>query len=189
MQEQEPIRIAAVILAAGASSRFGSPKQVAQIGDRTMLEAVIKLARQAELAPIIAVVPPGLAVPADVVPVVNDAPRDGLSRSLRLGLRAVPPEVEGALILLGDQPTLERGAIGAVLHAPRGGRPVIAARAEGRLAPPILVLRDAFGLADEAVGDAGLGPVLAAHPELVAAVDVGRHAPDVDIPADLARLW
>jgi molybdenum cofactor cytidylyltransferase len=185
---QEPIRIAAVILAAGASSRFGSPKQLARIGDRTMLEVVIGLARQAALEPVIAVVPPDLALPSGVVPIVNDAPAAGLSRSLRLGLRAVPSQIDGAMILLGDQPTLELRTIGAVLHAPRGGRSVVAAQADGRLAPPILVMRDAFWLAEEATGDAGLGPILAARPELVAAVDVGRHAPDVDTRDDLAGL-
>jgi CTP:molybdopterin cytidylyltransferase MocA len=49
-------------------------------------------------------------------------------------------------------------------------------------------MRDAFWLAEEATGDAGLGPILAARPQLVAAVDVGRHAPDVDTPDDLAGL-
>jgi molybdenum cofactor cytidylyltransferase len=183
----EPMRIAAVILAAGASTRFGSPKQLVRIGDRTMLETVIQLARDAGLAPVIAVVPPGLAVAADVVPVVNTDPDAGLSRSLRLGIGAVPAELDAAVVLLGDQPTMRVATIRNVLAA-RGRNPVVAARADGRLAPPVLLMRAAFGLVEEASGDTGLGPVLVAHPELVTAVEVDAHVPDVDTPADLARL-
>jgi molybdenum cofactor cytidylyltransferase len=184
---EEPMQTAAVILAAGASTRFGSPKQLAQIGDRTMLAWVIDVAREAGLAPIIAVVPPGIAVPPDVVPVVNTDPAAGLSRSLSLGVAAVPPDVDAAVILLGDQPTLSVDAVRTVVRAAGGDRPVVAARADGRFGPPVLLSRDAFGLAHEASGDEGLRTMLADHPELVTPVDVGEHAPDVDVPADLER--
>lgn len=182
------MRIAAVVLAAGASTRFGSPKQLARIGGRTMLESVIEVARAASLAPIIAVVPPGIAVPPDVVPVVNTDPAAGLSRSLRMGIAAVPPDVGAAVILLGDQPTLPVETVRAVAGAARSDRPVVAARADGRLGPPVLVLRDAFGLTQEASGDEGLRSILTDHPELVTPVEVGEHAPDVDTPTDLAAL-
>ena len=182
------MQIAAVILAAGASSRFGSPKQLAAVGERTMLEAVTATAHQAGLDPVIAVVPQGLAVPADVVPEVNDNPGAGMSRSLRLGLAAVPAEVQAAVILLGDQPTLPPASIRRLLEAAAPNRPVIAASAGGRIGPPVLLLREAFSLAEEARGDEGLRAILARRPDLVTAVDVGQHAPDVDTPADLERL-
>ena len=184
----EPMQVAAVILAAGASTRFGSQKQSARIGDRTMLEAVIAVARDAGLSPVVAVVPPGLAVPADVVPIINGQPHLGISRSLQLGLRALPPEVQAAVILLGDQPTMAADVVRAVVDAERDGRPVVAARAEGHAGPPVLLLRDAFELGAEANGDAGLAPFLAAHPERATFVDVARHAPDVDTLADMDRL-
>ncbi|MEO7294620.1 MAG: NTP transferase domain-containing protein, partial [Candidatus Limnocylindria bacterium] len=85
-----PMKVAAVILAAGASTRFGSPKQRAPLGSGTMLSAVSVIAHRAGLAPVIAVVPSGVAVPPDVIAEVNDQPAAGLSHSLRLGLAAVP---------------------------------------------------------------------------------------------------
>jgi len=182
------MQVAAVILAAGSSTRFGSPKQLAMIAGRTMLEAVCEIARRASLDPVIAVVPPGLAVPSDVVPELNDAPQEGLSRSLRMGLAAVPAEVGGALVLLGDQPTLLVATIRAILDAPRGERTVIAASAEGRIGPPVLLLRAAFAVAHGATGDEGLRSILARRPELVTTVEVGEHAPDVDTADDLAAL-
>jgi CTP:molybdopterin cytidylyltransferase MocA len=186
---EEPMRIAAVVLAAGASTRFGSPKQLARIGDRTMLASVIDTAREAELAPILVVIAPGIAVPRDVVPVINAQPEAGMSRSLMMGIAAIPGEVDGAVILLGDQPTLTLDTIRAVVAGARSDRPVVAARADGRLGPPVLVMRDAFDLVKGATGDEGLRSILADHPALVTPIDVKIHAPDIDTPADLERLW
>lgn len=183
-----PMQTAAVILAAGASTRFGSMKQLAPFRAGTMLGAVITLARDAGLGPIIAVLPPGVAPPSDVIAVVNDRPSAGISRSLQLGIRAVPEGVAAAVILLGDQPTTSVDAIRAVMGAERDGRPVAAARADGRTGPPVLLLREAFGLAEEATGDLGLAPLLRTHRERVAPVDIGRHAPDVDTRGDMERL-
>ena len=179
---------AAVILAAGASARFGSPKQLARIGNRTMLASVIDTAGEANLAPILVVVSPGIPLPPDVVPIVNAQPEAGLSRSLRMGIAALSPDVDAAVILLGDQPTLPVETIRVVVSAARNDRPVVAARADGRLGPPVLLLREAFRLAQEATGDEGLRSILTEHPELVTQVDIGAHAPDVDTPADLERL-
>ena len=182
------MQVGAVILAAGASSRFGSPKQLARVGSCTMLEAVIATAHEAGLDPVIAVVPPGIAVPPDVVPEINAAPERGLSHSLRLGLAALPPEIGAAVVLLGDQPTLRAATVREIVDAAHAGGPIVAATVGGRIGPPVLVRREAFGLAEHARGDEGLRSILARRPELVTAVDVGRHAPDVDTPADLERL-
>ena len=181
------MQTAAVILAAGASTRYGSPKQAARIGELTMLESVVAVADAAGLRPVIAVVPSGVAVPHHVLIAENDDPGAGMSQSLRLGLAAVPPDAGAAVILLGDQPTLDPSIIGRLL-SDDGVRPVVAAHAEGRIGPPVLIRREAFWLADEATGDDGLRNVLAGHPELVTTVPVIAHAPDVDTPADMERL-
>lgn len=186
--QNELMQTAAVILAAGMSKRFGSSKPLAPIGRRTLLEAVVMLARGSGLDPVISVVPPGLAVPAGVLPALNSAPSSGLSHSLRIGLAAVPAEIEAALILLGDQPTMALRTVRAVLAGAANDRRVVAARAEGRLGPPVLLRREAFAMANAAMGDEGLRAILIDHPDLVTAVDVQLHAPDVDTLADLAAL-
>ena len=185
--DPEAPRVAAVVLAAGASTRFGSAKQLAMVDGRPMLDAVIDVARKAGLAPIMAVVPPGLPVPPDAVPVVNDLPVEGLSRSLRLGVGALPPEVPAAMILLGDQPTIDPGLIRRLLAA-RGERPIVATEARGIVAPPVLLERAAFGLVEEVSGDEGLRRLLRAGSGPVATVRVADHAPDIDRPEDLERL-
>jgi molybdenum cofactor cytidylyltransferase len=185
--DPEPPRVAAVVLAAGASTRFGSAKQLAMVDGRPMLDAAIDVARRAGLAPILAVVPPGLPVPPDAVPVVNDHPEEGLSHSLRLGVRALPPEVPAAVILLGDQPMLDPEVIRRLIAA-RGEQPIVATEAGGVVAPPVLLERSAFGLVEEISGDEGLRRLLRAGSGPVATVRVAHHAPDIDRPEDLERL-
>lgn len=179
--------VAAIVLAAGASTRFGSPKQLVPVDGRSMLDAVIDVARRAGLTPILAVVPPGLAVPPDVVPVVNDLPTEGLSRSVRLGVGALPPEASAAVILLGDQPTIDPAVLRRLLAA-RGERPVVATEAQGIVAPPVLLERAAFPLVEQLSGDEGLRGLLRGGSPDVATVSVASHPPDVDRPEDVERL-
>ena len=70
----------------------------------------------------------------------------------------------------------------------RGERPVVAPAADGVLAPPILIERSHFHLAEGLAGDIGLRQILRANPELVRIVPVAAHPPDVDTPDDLARI-
>ncbi len=184
--------VGAVILAAGASRRYGSPKQLVVVDGRTLLEHAIAVALEAGLAPVVAVVPVWLSRPARLADermrwIRNPFPERGLSLSLRLGFEALGEGVAAAVILLGDQPRVPRSTIASVLAA-RGSAPVIAATAGGILAPPVLVERSHFQLADGLSGDAGLRGWLAAHPELVREVPVAEHPPDVDTPEDLGRI-
>ena len=178
---------AAVILAAGASTRFGSPKQLAPFGAGTVLDAVVGLARNAGLDPIVVVLPSTVPPPTAVTAVVNDRPEDGMGRSIRLGLAAVPDDAGAALILLGDQPTMSPAIIAEILRE-RGERPIVAARAAGLLGPPVLLERSAFEMAAAATGDQGLRDLIRGNRHLVTPVEVGEHSPDVDTPGDLERM-
>ena len=180
------MQVAAVILAAGSSTRFGGPKQLVRIGARTTLGIVADVATAAGLSPVIVVAPSSLPAPETTMVVHNDVPSAGMSRSLRLGLEAVPPEAEAAVILLADQPTVDV----ALLHSLdgwRGGTPIVATRADGVLGPPVLLEREAFGLADGLTGDTGLRDLLRGDPTLVTAVDHER-LPDIDTPSDLVAI-
>lgn len=178
--------VAAVILAAGLGRRFGGPKAGARLRGRTLLAHVAALARAAGLEPVIAVISGTPDVPEGVIPVVNPKPERGLSSSLQLGIGAVPPG-RAVLVLLVDQPTLTPESIAAVLAA-RGTRPILAAQSGGRLAPPVLLEPGAFPVVATLAGDIGLREVFHRNPDLVHAVPVPMHAPDVDTPDDLARL-
>jgi CTP:molybdopterin cytidylyltransferase MocA len=189
--------VGAVILAAGAGSRFGGGKLLAPLEGRPILAHVVDAARAAGLEPIVVVGPPsgeldGVDLGA-VRRITNETPQEGLSSSVRLGLREfeLEPDVSAAVILLGDQPRVRPETIAALMAAMEEtpDTPFVAARHRDDHSPnPVLAQRSVWRLADEIAGDRGFGPVLLAHPELVRWIDIAGSNPDVDTRADLARL-
>ncbi len=175
-----------MILAAGSGTRFGRPKAQVRIGARTLVGIVADVATAAGLSPVIVVTPPDAAVPETTLVVRNDLASAGMSRSLRLGLAAVPPDADAAVILLADQPTVDVRLLHE-LGGWRGGTPIVATRADGVLGPPVLLEREAFALADGLSGDIGLRALLRSDPTQVTAVD-HEALPDVDTPADIEAI-
>jgi CTP:molybdopterin cytidylyltransferase MocA len=194
------MRVAAVILAAGAGTRFGGPKLRAELDGRPLVGHVVDAAVRAKLDPIVVVEgPDGALDDVDLGParrVRNPTPADGLSGSVRIGLRALDadaaaPTVDAAVILPADQPRVRAQAIEALIAAAAAhpGVPFVVARHADDANPnPVLARRSVWRLADELAGDRGFGPILATHPELILDVPVAGSNPDVDTTADLERL-
>ena len=199
----------ALVLAAGAGSRFGGGKLLASIAGRPILQHVLDTLAAAGLTEVVVVLGRDApAIEASMVwrterRVVNPDPGRGLASSLAVGFEAIGEVIgvaaeaessgaaaETVLVVLGDQPFLSVKAIRAVVGAPADPvRPIVVpAYSHDRGRNPVLVRRPAFKLIRQATGDRGLGPVLAAHPELVMEVAVAGANPDLDTPADLARL-
>jgi CTP:molybdopterin cytidylyltransferase MocA/SAM-dependent methyltransferase len=192
----EASRTVAVVLAAGAGSRFGGDKLLAELAGRPLLDHVLEAIEGARLAETIVVIGPGaseleaIAARRGARTVRNPAPERGLSSSVRVGLAAIAPGCDAALVVLGDQPRTSAAAIRALLDAPLpAGREIVVPRyAGGGGANPALLLRPAWSLAATLDGDRGFGPLIRQHPELVVEVDLSGDNPDVDTPADLARI-
>jgi len=193
------MKVGAVVLAAGSATRFGGGKLAAELDGRPIVRHVLDAARAAALDPIVIVIPPNDALAgvdlSPATPVVNPTPQEGLSSSVRLGLRALEADAdrvpEAAVILPADQPVIAPATIRALVEAAAASPDMafVVARHAGDGAPnPVLARRSAWRLADELAGDRGFGPVLAAHPELVREVPVAGDNPDVDTPDDLERL-
>ena len=195
----------ALLLAAGIGSRFGSHKLLTLWRGRPLVSHAIALLATLRDRGLVsgatAVVRTGdegvgaLLRQAGVRVVPNDRPERGLAHSLQLGLgalAALAPEPEGALVFLADQPAVPLEAVEEVVRAwELGGSAVVRPRyasAPGEPGHPVLLDRDAWGLAEGLAGDQGLGRALARSPQLVLHVDVEGANPDVDTPADLARL-
>ena len=194
-----PGRVAGLVLAAGAATRFGSPKALALLDGRPMLEHVLDAAAAAGLEPVVVVLGEAHArVEAAVrwrgeIRVRNPDPGRGLGSSVHVGLEAIgalEPPVEAVVILLGDQPRVRSDVIAALLDPLASSqRAIVAPRYAGGGGPnPLVLARSAFDLAAHVEGDRGLGPLIAARPELVQLVEVPGTNPDVDTPADLAGL-
>jgi molybdenum cofactor cytidylyltransferase len=184
----------AVVLAAGAATRFGSPKQLAPLDGRPLLQhaldatlavpaidrTVLVLGAHAER------VRAGVALGAAEIVVCPDWER-GLSASLRCGLRALAG-AERVVVALGDQPRLTPAAIAAVLAAADGRAPGARATYDGVAGHPVVLGPALLARAGELRGDQGFRDLLAGAG--VRAVEVGALArpDDVDTPEELEAM-
>jgi nicotine blue oxidoreductase len=128
------------VLAAGASSRFGSPKQ------RILLEPVLERVRRSSVDGVVVVL--GAHEVETSAPAVRCPDwEQGPGASLRCGLRALPQEAEAAVAVLGDGPNLAPDAIDRVIAAWREqGATVVAATYAGVRLHPVLLARSAWDL-------------------------------------------
>lgn len=168
--------VAAIVLAAGAGSRFGGAKQA------TLLPYVLRRVRAASEVDEIVVVLGAHEVAVKGARVVHATDWGlGPGASLRAGLGALEPSVEAAVICLADGPLLAPAAINRIVEAWRhGAGGVIAASYAGRRGHPVCLDRRVWGQVPNE-GARMLEPVL------VACDDLGEPG-DVDTVEDLSEL-
>lgn len=181
---------ACVILAAGAGARFGQPKAVAEVAPGVrFLDRVIESASHTGAAPILAVVPTGVTVPAPARAVERPLSGDEQIESLRhaLGLLTNSPAV-GALVWPVDRPfaTVE-SALAVVDAARRTGAPIVVPTLRGRRGHPTWFARDSWRDL-MVVRDGGARSVVRAYGNRVVEVDVADEGIllDVNTADDLA---
>ena len=192
------MRVVAVVLAAGAATRFGSAKQLAPLDDRPLLQHPLDALATAGIDDVVVVLGAEAAAIEEAIAWraerrrVNPRPEEGLASSLRVGLDAAAedPAADAVLVVLGDQPSVRPEVLRAVIDAAgETDLPIVRPRYAADGAPnPVLVRRKAWALARGLDGDRGLGPLIARHPDLVHELPVEGAIPDVDTPADLAAL-
>jgi molybdenum cofactor cytidylyltransferase len=195
---EHDLRLGAIVLAAGAGSRFGGHKLSAELDGRPLLQHVLDMLAEVSLGLVVVVVAPdgeGL----DQITwraerrAVNPDPGRGLSSSLQVGLAACSADdLDGVFILLGDQPRTSIATLAALSAAAgvcdAGMAAVVPVYSDGGGANPVLLLRAGFYLAAGISGDRGLGAALAARLDSVCQVRLPGSNPDVDTRADLAAL-
>ncbi|HVH80748.1 MAG TPA: molybdopterin-binding/glycosyltransferase family 2 protein [Stellaceae bacterium] len=191
-------RIAALLLAAGKSSRMGENKMLAEIDGRPMVARTAQRLLSSRARPIVAV----LGNRADDVDaalgrlpverVVNPDFADGMSTSLKRGLAAVPPEIDGVVVCLGDMPLIAGRDIDRLITAfnPLEGRSIIVPTRRGRRGNPILWSRQFFPEIMALSGDQGARRLIEDHADLVAEVEMENDTIfiDIDTPQALAEL-
>lgn len=192
------MRSAGIVLAAGSSTRMGSPKQLLLVDRRPLLEVVVDRACASALDQVLVV----LGGNADAIRervdfgraevVHNPDHASGMSSSLRAGLGAIGEDVERAMVILGDQPDISAGLVDQLLDLQaRSGLPAAALSFGRMLHPPVVLTRELWGDLRDLEGDVGCRTIVRARPELVAALPANassRHPVDVDTPEDYQRL-
>ncbi|HET6432808.1 nucleotidyltransferase family protein [Dyella sp.] len=184
-----------VLLAAGEGRRFGSAKQLAEVGGQAMLRRAVETAQATGLAVIVVT---GAHAEA-VEPLLADLPvqrlhhaqwREGMGSSLAAGmchLRRHHPQASAVLVCLADQPLIDITILRAVL-AEHGRVPerIVAVRHGDTAGPPALFPRQYFDVLAASSGDRGARALLAAEADRVSMIE-RANALDIDTPADLDR--
>ncbi len=190
----------AVVLAAGKGSRMpGSQKLLLDIDGVPMVRHVFDAASEGGCHHTVVVygdddVKKAISGRAELV--FNPHAENGMASSLHVGLKAMRPEVEGAMVLLGDQPLVGSRTVATLLRAWRreGSRPAVAASASqgtddlAGWAPPVILSRELWGDLFALEGDAGARQVLHGRPELLDIVPAPGRPDDIDTPEDYAKI-
>jgi molybdenum cofactor cytidylyltransferase len=189
-------RIAAIVLAAGRSTRMGAAnKLLADIRGKPMVRRVAEAALASRARPVLVVTGHQAAevraalAGLDLELVANPDFAQGLSTSLRAGIAAVPAACDGALVLLGDMPRVEASHLTRLIDAFAPGAIVVPVH-EGRQGNPVLWPRRYFPELLQLEGDAGAKRLIAEHQRDVRKVDLQTSGTfdDIDTPDELARM-
>jgi CTP:molybdopterin cytidylyltransferase MocA len=184
-----------IVLAAGASQRLGTSKQLLRLHGETLVRRATRLGLTTK--PGAAVIVLGADADAVFASVDGLAVQRvdcadwalGMGASLRAGLAALPPECAGALIVLCDQPALDAPHLHGLVSAWRANPASAAASSyAGRVGVPALLPRAWFAELMAEVGDEGARQLLARRSEDVAAIANEALALDVDRDQDLGRI-
>jgi molybdenum cofactor cytidylyltransferase len=194
--------IPGIILAAGASHRFGQNKLLIPLGGHAVLYHALQAALTAPLDPVILVLGYECDKALQALEELRGSPKllvlknshwaQGRAESLKLGLAAVPAHAPGAVVLLGDMPLVTPALIARVAQAFLRAHTLCFPIYRGLPGRPVAIPRELFGEFAQLFGDASGLPILQKHWEraikLELAPDEEPTQWDIDTPEDLERM-
>jgi len=185
----------AIVLAAGASTRFGSAKQLVRVAGRPLLHTA--MARAADVAGSAVSVVIG-AHAAELTPllthsqasiVINRDWREGIASSIRTGVARLPASCNAVLLILVDQAAVTAEDLKRLVSAWRRQPDyIVAARYGMTTGVPAIFPRSAFADLTSLRGDVGARPLLQRNPDRVVRVPMASAAIDIDTPEDLLKI-
>ncbi len=184
--------IGGLVLAAGAATRFGEPKQLAELDGSPLLEHALRAMTSAPVERVVVVLGSGAAEITGTVnlhgaePIVCSRWEEGQSASLACGLSELA-DCEAVVVTLGDQPRMSPEAIRRVIEA-RGGTAAVRASYGGEPGHPVLLERDLFEALRDVSGDRGARNLLLSTDVLDVPCDDLGGGEDVDTRAELDAL-
>ncbi|MBU1377011.1 MAG: NTP transferase domain-containing protein [Alphaproteobacteria bacterium] len=186
---------AAVVLAAGAASRFGGGKLLADFRGAPLLHGALAAARAATPGAITvvtgadaeAVAACARAFDPDIRLVHAADHAEGMAASLRAGIASLAPEIDAAFVFLGDMPRVPQAVLAPLAAAVAAGAPAAAPVFGGRRGNPVVLGRALFGEVAALRGDVGARPILQALGARLALVETDDDGVlfDVDERSDL----
>jgi CTP:molybdopterin cytidylyltransferase MocA len=187
------LTVGGLVLAAGGSSRFGGPKQLARLDGRPLLEHVLIAMSAAPVDRVAVVLGSHAAEVLEGVPlhgaeaVVCAEWEEGMGASLRAGVAALD-DCDAVAVALGDQPRLSARAVARVVSQRGADELAVRATYGGVPGHPVLLERTLLSRVGELHGDAGARELLHGVPIREVACDGLGTPDDVDTPEALAAL-
>ncbi|MBK8161161.1 MAG: molybdopterin-binding/glycosyltransferase family 2 protein [Rhodospirillaceae bacterium] len=192
-------KTAAIVLAAGRSSRMGRNKLLLDLGGKPIVAHVLDTVAKAGFAEIVVVtghqagkVKAALAHHAGVKIVEARDYAAGMAASLKTGLKALSPEIDAAMVILGDMPQVSRDLLHRLIAAyqPLEGRAIVLPVADGKRGNPVLFDRRFFADMAKVDGDVGARHIIGGNSELVAEIpaEAAEIFVDVDTPEAYRQL-
>jgi molybdenum cofactor cytidylyltransferase len=189
------LRVDAIVLAAGRSSRMGGPNKLLALFDgRPLIARTVETARASRAGDVVVVtghqeerVAAALAGAA-VKRVHNPDYASGLAGSLKAGVRALALEADGALIVLGDMPGVTAADLDRLIaaFAKAGGAAIVRATHNGKRGNPVILPKSLFPEVQKLEGDTGARHIVESEGNAVVDVEIGTGASvDVDTPEAL----
>ncbi len=190
-------KIAAIILAAGPSSRLGRPKQLVEVDGQSLIERALDTANGAGCEPVLVVTG---ANDQQVVSrirkcgakiVMNVDWKQGLGSSIRAGIERLlksDPETSAVLLMVCDQPLVRAQHLRRLINLRREtGRPIVCSRYAETVGVPAIFGREFFGELMQ-LGEHGAKQLLLSHPGQSVQISLPEAELDVDEEADIERL-
>lgn len=189
---------AAIVLAAGASTRLGRPKQLIQFHGESLLRRTARLAMETGCAPILVVLGYEAARMKqelhglDTKIVINADWQSGMGSSLRCGVEALQqqtPVPERVLLLLSDQPRLSINILRSLItNSTHEHSPITASRYADRLGVPAVFHKSMYAALQCVKRDKGARQIIQQHQDQVVSIDFPEGIIDIDTSDDLAML-
>ena len=188
-------KIAIIVLAAGASERFGSPKQLVYLAGEPLLVRALRTALSADLGPVYTVIG---AHSAECLPLAQSLPvqavicaewREGMSASIRCGVGAAAlGQPDAVILMLCDQPNVDAALLRNLKEEQvRTGLPMVAVSYSGVPGVPALFTSSCFAELMELQGKEGARWLLRRNAQLTALIEATTVQADIDTPEDLSR--
>ena len=199
-KQKPPPSIAVIILAAGASTRMGRPKQLLTYGGSSFLRHAAKAAVASVCRPLIVVLGAYVDQVHDeiddlpVEQVMNERWAEGMGWSIQAGLNSLNHSnrdraIEAVVLMLCDQPLLTTAVINDLVTVYRSsGKGIVASEYGGTVGVPVLFARRYFAELEALSAAAGAKHIIAAHSSDVDRVPFAQGIADVDTPEDYLQL-
>ena len=188
--------IFAIVLAAGASTRFGRTKQLEQFEGMPLAASAIRKAESVCGERTVLVTGKDWKEVASACEplagffVINTDYEQGLASSIACGVRAVAESANAILLMLADLPLVTTQHLDKLVKTwAESPQSIVASAFEDTLGPPIVFPRSDFAVLLELSGDRGARPVIDANRDRVQSIACEEAAFDIDRPEDLAGIY